>query len=42
MTKSQFLILADDSLLFAQCRARAMRIPEAVIELWIFNFRGTK
>jgi len=42
MTKSQFLILAADSLLFAQGRARAMRIPEAVIELWTFNFRSTK
>lgn len=39
MSKSQFLVLAKDSILFAQCRARAMRTPEAVIELYTIAAR---
>lgn len=37
MTRITFLALASDSLLFAQCRARALGISEAQIELWTIS-----
>jgi len=39
MSRAQFFTLAADSLLFAQARARAFRIPEAQIELWTIAVR---
>ena len=40
MNRATFLYHARDSLLFAQCRARAFRISEAQIELWTLHARA--
>lgn len=40
MNKTEFCTLANESLIFAQCKAEGQGIPRAQVDLWTASWRG--